>query len=84
MSPPYLRSDELKQTEMTLSLACIMKVAEPSATQGRISFAGTMRFSRFSLRRVFFPQRKQTTQTQETACEMTVASAAPFTPMSSA
>ena len=34
----FLSSDELKHTDITLSLACIIKAAVPSAIQGRITF----------------------------------------------
>ena len=37
MSPPYRSREELKQTEITLSLDCITKVDSPRATQGRIT-----------------------------------------------
>ena len=39
MSPPYPNNEELKQTEITLSLACIIKVAVPNAMQGKTIFA---------------------------------------------
>ena len=35
MSPPYLKREELKHTEMTLSLACMMNGARPRARQGQ-------------------------------------------------
>ena len=83
-SPPYFSREALKHTEMTLSLACMMKVAVPRATQGRIS-RGRMGRDAFSSRsRVCFPRRKVTTHTQDTAWDSTVARAAPRTPMSRA
>ena len=42
--PPYLSREALKHTEMTLSLACIVNVARPSATHGRMSFGETKKF----------------------------------------
>ena len=81
ISPPYFSSDELKQTEITLSLACIMNVDSPNATQGSTSFGAAMRFSFLRRRIVFLPVRKYMTHTQEMPCEMTVASAAPRTPI---
>jgi hypothetical protein len=38
MSPPYASKEELKQTDITLSLACIIKVAVPRAMQGKMIF----------------------------------------------
>ena len=66
MSPPYLSSEELKQTEMMLSVLCMMNVDSPSARQGRISFQLILRFSFFRRRLVFLPRRKETTHRQET------------------
>ena len=82
-SPPYFNRDELKQTEITLSLACMVKVARPNAMQGKISFAPGKKFSFFSRRMVFFPVRKRSTHTQETPCDRTVATAAPRMPIPS-
>ena len=81
ISPPYLRREVLKQTEMTLSLACIMKAERPRATQGRISFGRSRRVFRFRRRRVRSPVRKRRTQMQESPWERTVARAAPRTPI---
>ena len=81
MSPPYLSREELKHTEMTLSLACITKLAAPSATQGSTSFAPGKRFSARSVSIVFLPRRKASTHTQDRHWDITVASAAPRTPM---
>ena len=47
---------------------------------GNTIFASTRRFSRFKCQRVFFPVRNVITHTADTACEITVASAAPRTP----
>ena len=71
----------MKQTEITLSLDCIINVASPSARQGRISFGETKKFLAFKRRTVFLPKRNATTQMHETHCEITVASAAPLTPI---
>ena len=65
MSPPYFKREELKQTVMMLSLACMMKVASPRAMQGRSSFGEGERQPFLSFRMVFLPMRKQITQTQE-------------------
>ena len=81
MSSPYFRSEVLKQTEMTLSLACITKAERPRATQGRMSFGWRRRVSRFKRSRVFSPVRKRSTQAQESPWERTVARAAPRTPI---
>ena len=84
MSPPYLRSEALKHTEMTLSLACITNVASPSEMHGRRSLAGMKKFSRRRRRSVLFPVRKRSTHTHESPCDRIVASAAPRTPIPSA
>ena len=81
MSPPYFSREELKQTESTLSLACMMKVAMPRATQGRTTAASRRRAGRRIFKNVFFPRRKASTQMQEMAWERMVAQAAPGTPM---
>ena len=81
ISPPYLRSDVLKQTEMTLSLACMIKDAAPSAMHGRKNFGRRRIFSFLSRSSVFFPRRNAHTQTHDTPCERMVAKAAPRTPM---
>ena len=80
MSPPYFSSDELKHTEITLSLACMMNVASPSAMHGSIMRGAKRMFSRFSFKTVFPPRRNKMTHMQDIPCEMTVASAAPRTP----
>jgi len=80
-SPPYLSSEELKHTEITLSLDCMIKAALPSAMHGSTSLKLQNRVSFFSRSSVFLPVRKRSTQAQETLCEITVASAAPRTPI---
>ena len=69
---------------MRLSVDCITNGESPSAIHGNTIFASTCRFSRFKYQRVFFPVRNVITHTADTACEITVASAAPRTPMPSA
>ena len=81
ISPPYLSREELKQTEMMLSVLCMMNVDRPSAMQGARSFISMRMFWGLSRRLVFLPIRKLTTHTQEMPWESTVASAAPRTPM---
>ena len=81
ISPPCFRSEDLKQTEITLSLACMIKVAMPSATQGKTIFGVGTKFIGRSRRMLFFPNRKVRTHAQESACERMVASAAPLTPI---
>ena len=83
-SPPYFNSDELKHTEMMLSLACIIKSERPSARQGSIMSGLSTRFSFLIRRVVFLPNRNDRTHTQEHACEMMVARAAPAAPILSA
>ena len=79
MSPPYRCREELKQIEITLSLACMIKVASPSARQGKI-IPGIRRKFSFRIRiKLFLPHKNATTQIQDSACEMIVASAAPRT-----
>ena len=51
--------------EITLSLACMINVAVPSATQGRMSFGISRMFSLFSRSSVFGPVRNRSTQIQE-------------------
>ena len=65
---------------MRLSVDCITNGESPSAIHGNTIFASTCRFSRFKYQRVFFPVRNVITHTADTACEITVASAAPRTP----
>ena len=81
ISPPYFKSEELKQTEITLSLDCITKAAVPSAIQGRIISFCNLRFSFFMRSVVFFPHRNEIIQMQDTICDIIVASAAPLTPI---
>ena len=82
ISPPYFWRELLKHTEITLSLACMINVATPRARQGRMIFGVSPRFFFLIFRNVLFPHRKLTTQIQESAWEMIVASAAPFTSIS--
>ena len=80
-SPPYFKSEELKQTAITLSVDCMIKVAAPNATQGRMIPGFRFRFFRRSRRIVVLPIRKLSTHTQEAAWDRMVASAAPRTPI---
>ena len=80
-SPPYFNREELKQTEMMLSLACMTNVAAPRAIQGRMTGFFSFILDTFNRSWVFFPQRKESTQIQEAAWEITVASAPPLTPI---
>ena len=80
-SPPYFSKEELKHTEMILSLACMINKESPRARQGRITGAFSAKFC-FLIRRVdLVPNKKLNTQMQEQACEIIVASAAPRTPI---
>ena len=81
ISPPYFNRDELKQMEIILSLDCMTKVAAPSATHGRITDGVRPILRRRIFKRVFFPARNASTQMVEQAWEITVASAAPRTPI---
>ena len=81
ISPPYCSSDELKQTEITLSLACITKVEHPSARLGKTIFACNPKFSFLIFRCVLLPNRKAKTHMHDIACERIVARAAPLTPI---
>ena len=84
MSPPYLSRDELKQTNKTLSVNCIINGETPSARHGSIIPAQSLRFSLRILKRLFFEVKNLSTHIDETACEIIVASAAPLTPISNA
>ena len=65
ISSPYFSREALKHTEITLSLDCMINVAVPSATQGRMSFGISRMFSLFSRSSVFGPVRNRSTQIQE-------------------
>ena len=65
MSSPYFSREALKHMEITLSLACMINVAVPSATQGRMSFGASRMFSLFSRSSVFGPVRNRSSQIQE-------------------
>ena len=75
------KEDELKHTVITLSLACIINVASPSARLGNIILASSFIFFLCIFKNVFFPNKKLTTQIHEHACDTIVASAAPRTPI---
>ena len=67
---------------MTLSLACMMNAAEPRARHGNTILGLTSKFFNLMRSKVFLPHKKETTHTQDKAWEITVASAAPRTPIS--
>ena len=67
---------------MMLSLDCIINGASPKARHGRVSFKLILRFLSLNLRIEFLLHKKLTTQMQEKAWEIIVASAAPLTPIS--
>ena len=73
--------EELKHTAITLSLACIINVAVPNATHGRITLLSIRRFSFFILICAFLPVKNNRHHTHETACEIIVANAAPLIPI---
>ena len=58
-----------------------MNVAEPSARHGKTRLVFIERFFKHRRRTLFFPHKKKITHAHETACEITVARAAPFTPI---
>ena len=82
ISPPYLRREELKHTDIILSLDCITNAARPSAMHGRISLKSILILSRLSLSMLFPFIRKCSTHMQDMPCDIMVASAAPETPIS--
>ena len=80
MSLPYFSREELKHTEIRLSVDCMMKGARPRARQGRNTDGTGFRFSRRSRHFVRGPVRNRSTHTADTAWERMVARAAPRTP----
>ena len=81
MSPPYLSSEELKQTVIRLSVDCMTKGERPRARAGSTTFARGRRFSRRRRHLVFGPVRNRSTHAADTAWDKMVARAAPRTPM---
>ena len=81
MSPPYFKSEVLKQTLNTLSVICMINGETPKNKQGRRIFGEMRRFFPFSRKVLRLLHKNQTTQIAETACEIIVASAAPRTPI---
>ena len=81
ISPPYFWRDELKEILITASVAFIIKGEIPSARTGPRILNEGIRFSFFIRSFVVFPKRNEITHTAETACEITVARAAPLTPI---
>ena len=72
----------MKHIDITLSLICIINGARPRAIQGRTIIGSIFRLFLRIFKIVLFPKRNESTQIQAIACEMTVATAAPFTPIS--
>ena len=66
-SPPYFNKEELKHTEIMLSLACMINRESPRARQGKIT--GALKgICCFLIRSVDFgPNKKLNTQIQEQA-----------------
>ena len=82
-SPPYLRREKLKQSTSRLSVEVIINGAIPSPTQGKSICASIFMFSFLILRVVLSPHKNLNAQTALRACETTVATAAPLTPIPS-
>ena len=80
-SPPYFWSEILNATVSRLSVDCMTKGDAPRLTAGSSSFVSMRSVLRRSRSTVVFPVRKRSTHAAETACERTVATAAPRTPM---
>ena len=66
ISPPYFKREELKHTEITLSLACIINVASPKAIHGIMILSDRRIFLSRILSPVFFDSKKHTAQTHDT------------------
>ena len=64
-----------------LSLDCMTNTEEPRARLGRMMFLRSFMLHARRRRVVFLPNRKASTQAQDMAWEMMVASAAPCTPI---
>ena len=58
ISPPYFNKDELKHTDIILSLACITNVDTPRAKQGNIILLSNFKLVNFIFINVFWPNRK--------------------------
>ena len=82
-SPPYFSKDVLKDTMSMLSVDCMMKGDSPSARHGSSTLKSIFRCLFLILSTVMFPVRNLRTHNADTAWDIMVASAAPFTPMSS-
>ncbi len=72
----------MKETFSSASVDCITKGDTPSASTGAMRRQLGRRVFFLRRRVVFFPVRNRTTQMPETAWEITVAKAAPSTPIS--
>ena len=66
-SPPYFNREELKHTEITLSLDCITNVESPSARHGKTIDGTGFKYSFLIRKKVFFPVRNARTHPQDTA-----------------
>ena len=75
------RVDALNAILIALSVAFMIKGDTPSAHTGKSTEAFGLKYFVFIFSFVCFPVRKRMTHTAEIACEITVASAAPCTPM---
>ena len=80
-SPPKRERLLLKLIFRMLSVLSITKEDMPSARQGRMTGASSFILKTESFSIVFFPSRKRSTQSALTAWLMTVAMAAPCTPI---
>ena len=80
-SPPNRDREDVKQMDRMLSVEVMTKLDTPSARQGPMMAGTSFIFAGRSFKMVFLPRRKQRIQIALTACESTVASAAPDTPI---
>ena len=79
-SPPYFWSETLNATVSRLSVDIMTNGDAPRASAGVSSLRSIRSVVRRSRRTVLFPVRNFSTHAAETACESTVATAAPRTP----
>ena len=91
MMPMYISASMTPLTLFKVALQAICTapleafITNPVVPSAKMLFkmrASGLKLLLRSFKEVFLPQRKSSTHTQETACEMTVAIAAPATPMS--
>ena len=81
LSPPNREREELKEMFTRLSVDCMIKGETPMASTGSSTAGCIPRCRAWRRSRVRLPSRKVSTHTAETPWAMTVARAAPFTPM---